>query len=116
MLGSDGLLVAGAAFVGDIAAYWLGHRDDPGFTSEVTIVLTYCLGALAQHEPRIALAVGVSVAALLALPAPLHRWMQLLLTEAELQDALLFAVSAVVVLPLLPNRTIDTFGILNPFT
>jgi uncharacterized membrane protein (DUF4010 family) len=99
MLDSEALLVVGALLVGAIAvvAYWLGDREDPGFTSEVTIVLTYCLGALAEH-------------------APLHRISRNVLTDDELRDALLFAVAAMVVLPLLPNRTVGPFGVLNPFT
>lgn len=118
MLGSEALLIVGAVLVGAIAiiAYWLGDREDPGFTSEVTIVLTYCLGALAQHEPPIALATGICVATLLALRAPLHRISRNVLSEDELRDGLLFAVAAVVVLPLLPDRTIDPFGVVNPFT
>ena len=117
-LASEVLLVAAAAFVGAIAvvAYWRRDSDDPGFTSEVTLVLTYCLGAFAQHEPRVALATGVSVAMLLALRTPLHRATTSLLSEDELRDALLFGVAAIVVLPLLPDRTIDRFGVLNPFT
>jgi len=118
MLGGEALLVFGAAVVGAIAVlgYWLGDREDPGFTTEVTIVLTYCLGALAQHEPRIALATGTCVATLLALRAPLHRISRTVLTDDELRDALLFGVAAVVVLPLLPDHAIDPFGVVNPFT
>ena len=117
-LGGQVLLVAGALIVGSfaIAAYVLGDREDPGFTSEVTLVLTYCLGAFAQHEPRAALGAGICVAALLALRAPLHRISRSVLSEDELRDALLFGVAAVVVLPLLPNRAIDPFGVVNPFT
>lgn len=118
MLDSEALLIVGALLVGAIAvaAYWLGNREDPGFTSEVTLIATYCLGALAEHKPRLALTIGISVAALLALRAPLHRISRTVLTDDELRDALLFAVAAVVVLPLLPNRTVDPFGVLNPFT
>lgn len=117
MIGSDALLVTGALVVGAIAivAYWLGDREDPGFTSEVTIVLTYVLGAFADHAPRTALATGICVAALLALRAPLHRISRNVLSDDELRDALLFAVAAVVVLPLLPNRPIDPYGVVNPF-
>ena len=117
MLGSEALLVTGALVVGTIAivAYGLGDREDPGFTSEVTIVLTYVLGALAEHAPHTALATGIVVAALLALRAPLHRISRNVLSEDELRDALLFAVAAVVVLPLLPNRPIDPYGVVNPF-
>ncbi|MGE5184926.1 MAG: MgtC/SapB family protein [Acidobacteriota bacterium] len=118
MLHSEALLVISALVVGAIAivSYWLGDRDDPGVTSEVTLVLTYILGALAEREPRIALATGICVAALLALRAPLHRISRNVLSEDELRDALLFAVAAVVVLPLLPDRAIDPFGVVNPFT
>lgn len=118
MLGAPALLVAVALVVGAmaIASYWLGGREDPGFTSELTLVLTYCLGAFAEHAPRTALATGICVAALLALRAPLHRISRDVMTEDELRDALLLAVAAIVVLPLLPNHPIDPFGVVNPFT
>jgi len=118
LLDSEALLVVGAAVVGAIAtvAYWLGNREDPGFTTEVTLVLTYVLGALAERQPHTALAAGICVAALLALRAPLHRISRNVLSDDELRDALLFGVAAVVVLPLLPNRPIDPFGVLDPFT
>ncbi len=117
-LASDALLVVAGLLVGGIAivAYALGDREDPGFTSEVTLVLAYCLGALSQHAPSLALAAGLSVAMLLALRAPLHHAIRSVLGEDELRDALLFGVAAIVVLPLLPDRTIDRFDVLNPFT
>ena len=39
-----------------------------------------------------------------------------MISEDELRDALLFGVAAVVVLPLLPDRALDPFGVVNPFT
>jgi uncharacterized membrane protein (DUF4010 family) len=117
-IGDTPLLVAMAVVVGAmaLASYWLGNREDPGFTSELTLVLTYCLGAFAEHAPRTALATGICVATLLALRAPLHRISRDVLSDEELRDALLFAVAAIVVLPLLPNHPIDPFGVVNPFT
>lgn len=117
-IGGEVLLVAGAAIVGGlaIAAYRLGDREDPGFTSEVALVLAYALGALAGREPRLALAAGITVATVLALRAPLHRISRTVVTDDELRDALLFAVAAVVILPLLPDRAIGPFGLVNPFT
>jgi len=116
--GSVALLVAVALVVGAlaVAGYVLGDRSDPGFTSEATLVLTYCLGALATREPRAAVAAGLSAAMILALRAPLHRAVRSVLTEDELRDALLFAVAALVVLPLVPNRSVGPFGGINPFT
>jgi uncharacterized membrane protein (DUF4010 family) len=37
------------------------------------------------------------------------------LSESELRDGLAFAIAALVVLPLLPDRAIDPLGVLNPF-
>lgn len=118
LLGSEALLVVIALLVGGIAVagYALGEREDPGFTTELSLVLTYCLGALANREPLIALAAGLVVATLLALRARLHTAVRSILSEDELRDALLFGVAAVVVLPLIPDRTIDPLGVLNPFT
>lgn len=118
LLDSEALLVVVAIVVGGIAvvAYYRGEREDPGFTTEVSLVLTYCLGALATRQPLVALAAGLSVAMLLALRARLHSAVRTVLSEDELRDALLFGVAAVVVLPLIPDRTIDPLGVLNPFT
>jgi uncharacterized membrane protein (DUF4010 family) len=118
MLESEALLVAIAAVVGGVAiiGYWLGDREDPGFTTELSLMLTYCLGALADRQPLVALAAGLSVAMLLALRARLHSVVRSMLTDEELRDALLFGVAAVVVLPLIPDRPIDPLGVINPFT
>lgn len=118
LIGSEALLVVVALVVGAIAmaGYALGEREDPGFTTEISLVLTYCLGALSNREPLIALAAGLVVATLLALRARLHTAVRNVLSEDELRDALLFGVAAVVVLPLIPDRTIDPLGVLNPFT
>lgn len=118
LLGNTPLLVVTAAFVGVlvIAGYYLADRSDPGLTTEAALVLTYCLGVLAGHQPKVALAAGLLTATVLALRAPLHHAVRSVLSEEELRDALLFGVAAVVVLPLLPNRAIDPLGVVNPFT
>lgn len=112
------LVAVVGAFVGAIAigAYWLGDRTDPGFTTEVALLLTYCLGALAERRPAAALAAGLSTATILAARAPLHSAVRSVLSEEELRDGLIFAVAALVILPLLPNRAVDPLGVLNPFT
>lgn len=116
-LGHELAIAAGLLAIGGLAtaSYLAGDRSDPGLTSEVALVLTYALGALAQTAPRAAVACGVVAASLLALRAPLHRFTRLL-TEDELRDALVFGICAAVVLPLLPDRTVDPWGVLNPFT
>lgn len=118
MVGNAGLVLLAGGFValGALAAYWLGDRKDPGLTGEVALVVTYALGVLAQTRPAVAFEAGVVVATLLAFRVQLHRFVRDRITGQELLDALTFAIAAIVILPLLPNRPVDPFGLLNPFT
>jgi len=118
LIGNGGLILLAGGFValGALAAYSLGERQDPGLTGEVALVATFALGVLAQTRPTVALEAGVVVAALLAFRVQLHRLVRERITDQELLDALTFAIAAVVILPLLPNRAVDPFGLFNPFT
>lgn len=114
---STGLLVVAGAFVAaaTLASYWLGDRRDPGLTTEVAMVATFLLGVEVQHDLVTALAIGVIVTVLLAWRDPLHRLVRDVLTEDELRNGLIFSIAALVILPLLPDRTVDPFGVINPF-
>ncbi len=109
-------LFGAAVVAGTMVAYALGDRTDPGITSELALVLAYALGALAISRPMLALEAGIVTAMLLAFRAPIHSLVREILSPAELRDALLVAAAALVVLPLLPNRTIDPWNALNLFT
>jgi len=115
--GGGGLVLVAGGFVAlaAIAAYVLGDREDPGLTGEVALVVTYGLGVLAQTRPAIALGAGVLVAALLAFRVQLHRLARERIMDQEWLDALTFAIAAVVILPLLPDRAVDPFRLFNPF-
>lgn len=115
-LGGAVTLAAATAAVGLLAAVAGKSRpgDDPGITTEVALVLTVLLGALAVVAPTLAAGAGVTVAILLAARSPLHRFVGAGLTEAEMRDALVFAAASLVVLPLLPDRALGPFGALNP--
>ena len=105
-------LMIGAAI---LAGYMLGERRDPGLTTEVAFFATFLLGVIAASRPVLAGEAGVVVAALLAWRTPLHRLVRESLSEQELLDGLSFAIAALVVLPLLPDRAIDPWGLINPF-
>ncbi|MCK7592430.1 MgtC/SapB family protein [Pseudomarimonas salicorniae] len=94
--------------------YWRSSRRDPGMTSELALLLCCLLGALAVSRPALAAGVGVVAALLLATKRGLHRVSRELISEAELRDGLLLAAAALVVLPLLPDRAMDPWGIFNP--
>ena len=95
-------------------AYWRGHEDDPGLTTEIALILTALLGGLSMQQPALAGGLAVTVAVLLAARSPLHRFVRSVLTEDELKDALIFAGATLVVLPLVPDRPMGPYGALNP--
>jgi uncharacterized membrane protein (DUF4010 family) len=116
MIGSGILLAVIASGVITLVAiaYWRGHNDDPGLTTEIALVLTVLLGGLSAQQPALAGAIAVIVAALLASRTRLHRFVLSVLTERELNDILIFAGATFVVLPLVPNRPMGPYGALNP--
>jgi uncharacterized membrane protein (DUF4010 family) len=118
LIGNTAFVVIAGAFValGALTAYGLGDRKDPGLTGEVALVATFALGVLAQTRPAVAFETGVVIAALLAFRVQLHSFVRKRISDQELLDALTFAIAAVVILPLLPNRAVDPFELLNPFT
>ncbi|HEX4823966.1 MAG TPA: MgtC/SapB family protein [Candidatus Polarisedimenticolaceae bacterium] len=90
-----------------------GHHD-AGTTTEVAAILTFGLGWLAHQEPRLAAMLGVIVVLVLWLKPRIHAFAHEELTNREVNAALLFLVIALVVLPLLPDRTVDPWGVINP--
>ncbi len=116
--GGEWVLVATALVIGALTAvaYSRSRERDPGLTTEVALVTTVLLGALAVREPGLASGLAVGVVILLASRSGLHRFVRRVLTEQELHDALVFAAAALVVLPLTPDRPIGPLGVFNPRT
>ncbi|NDE25592.1 MAG: DUF4010 domain-containing protein, partial [Betaproteobacteria bacterium] len=77
--------------------------------------MTVLLGGLAISSSPLAAALGVVVAGLLFLKKPLRKFSQELISEQELEDALILFAAALIVLPLLPQEAIDPWGALKPF-
>ncbi len=97
-----------------VAGYVRTARHDIGLTSEVAILLTFLLGALAMSTPALAAALGVAVAILLAAKPVLHRLTRDWLTENEVRDLLLLSAAVLIVLPMLPEQAIDPWGVIKP--
>ncbi len=97
-------------------SYRLSRESDPGLTGEIALLITCLLGGLAMTLPALAGGLGVVVAVLLYAKAPLHRVTRELISEAELRDGLVLLASALVVLPLVPDRTLGPFAVFNPAT
>ena len=125
-----GAWILGAALLTLLVPLGLAYADDlrrgrdRGLTSEVAFILTLFLGALCttpgilpgtKDRLLVAAAAGVAALALLSGKRPLHHWARRMSTE-DTHATVKFAVLAVVVLPLLPNRTYGPYDVLNPFT
>jgi uncharacterized membrane protein (DUF4010 family) len=110
----------GLIFLGYTAAFaafhWLEARTEGNVsvTSVVAGMLTFLLGTLAVlGDLRIAIAAAVVMTGLLAFRDYLHRWVASLSWE-EIRAVLILLAMTFLLLPILPDRTIDHWGIINP--
>lgn len=118
---SAGIIALAVAFATYSAAVTVfryretGHDGTFGVTTVIAGMLAFALGAFAVlGDMRAAAACGVAAAGLLALKNVLHGWLKKL-SWIELQSALVLLAMSFILLPLLPNRTVDPWGALNPF-
>jgi uncharacterized membrane protein (DUF4010 family) len=108
-----GTLVVGALIV---AGYLITAREqrDFGMTTELAMLTTFALGAVAVlGAPIEAAAVAVVMALLLGFKAEFHAAIDKL-ERHELLATLQLAAMAAVLLPLLPNRDLGPFDAVNP--
>ncbi|MFL0240239.1 MgtC/SapB family protein [Mycobacterium sp. SMC-17] len=110
------VIVVGFLGVGALIAlaYFRTSAEDPGTTTATAALVAYLLGALAYSRPAVAVALAVVVAGLLVSKNRIHRFARDIMTEVELEDAIKFLVVAFVILPLLPDRGLGPYGVLNP--
>jgi uncharacterized membrane protein (DUF4010 family) len=115
-LGGTLLLVTttGAVAVFAAVSYRRTLMRDPGLTTAIGLVLAPLLGGLVMSDSVLAAASAAAAAALFAAKAPLHRFVKNVLTEAEITDALIFAVATLVIWPQVPNRYLGPFNAVNP--
>lgn len=107
-------LAFGATLLLTALSYLKGSREDPGLTTEIALVLTPLLGALAMADTLLASALAALVAVVLAMKARIHRFVTGVLTDAEVGDGLIFAIATLVIWPLLPDRFLGPFDAINP--
>lgn len=90
-------------------------KTEPGITTEVAAVLTFFFGVLVMGDHAlVAIALAVVTSLFLTLKGRLHEFIRNMSPE-DIHVTLQFALVAAVILPLLPNRTIDPWGWFNPF-
>ncbi len=85
-----------------------------GGTSEISTLLVFILGSLVYWNFIVLSAIiAVVVAAFLTLKIQLHRFVGKI-SEEDLYATIKLAIITVIILPLLPNKTIGPLDILNP--
>lgn len=90
------------------------HDEDFSVTGVIAGLCVFTLGAISVvGDYRAAAAGGAALAAILASRDILHGLLKRL-TWVELRSALILAVMTAIVLPLLPNRTMDPWDGFNP--
>lgn len=83
-------------------------------TGVVAGILTFLLGAYAiLGNEIVAVAAGVAMAILLALREPLHGWVRSI-TWPEMRSVLVLLAMSFLLQPILPNRPVDPWQIINP--
>lgn len=105
------------AFTATFAAYHWREISAAGtysVTGVVAAMLTFAVGAYAVlGTPQIAVAIAVAMTLLLALKQTLHGWLRRL-TWPEIRATLTLLAMTFLLLPVLPDRTVDPWGAINP--
>jgi uncharacterized membrane protein (DUF4010 family) len=91
------------------------NRAEAGVTTEVAAIFMFAIGAMLAAGFRLAAAVTAGVIALvLHWKRPLHAIVQRL-GEGDVNAIMRMVLIGLVILPIMPDRAYDPFGVLNPF-
>ena len=88
---------------------------DWGVTTEFSALVTFMLGFMCYFDEmrNIAVILAIVLTVLLKFKKKMHRFVRGI-DEKEMSDTLKFCIIAFVILPLLPDTTIDPLGVFNP--
>lgn len=85
-----------------------------GLTTSLALLIVVVLGALSIEQTFLAFASSVLVAALLAARTVLRDFSRSVLNDFEVREGLVLGVSALLILPVLPNESFGPSAALNP--
>jgi uncharacterized membrane protein (DUF4010 family) len=110
------MLAVALAVIGGLRM--VSHLSQPerqaGLTTSLALLIVVVLGALSIERTFLAAASGVLVAALLAARTVLREFSRSVLNDFEIRDGLILGVSALLILPILPNEGFGPGGAISP--
>lgn len=117
----DGWVVAAAAIVLAMLIIFENYlrtasgKSEMGLTTDAAAFVMFFVGViLVLNHTAPAIAVAGAVALLLHWKKPLHGFVKRI-GDQDVQAIMRLILIALVILPLLPNRSFDPFGVINPF-
>lgn len=109
------LCLAGILSVGNFIELKRETAPEPGITTEVAALIMFGLGAYVMvGHITVAVIIGAGVAVLLQFKQPLHSLLEKI-GHKDMTAIMQFALIALVILPILPNRSFGPLGLINPF-
>jgi len=119
-LSSVWIFVAGVvAIAGVVVTGYLAHArvhpDSLGLTTEAAAIAVYLLGgATLFGYPEVAVGLAIATSSVLAFKQPIHGLVEKIGTD-DLYAGLKLLIATFIALPLLPDRSLDPWGALNPY-
>lgn len=89
-------------------------KVDVGITTEVAAAIVFCLGYMVPFTNLIAITVSAFVLLVLVERQRLHKLARKKFKPHEIETTIILVIFALGILPILPNRTIDPWGLFNP--
>ena len=96
--------------------YYLNSKDKQkkGITTEISLITTYLLGILLSKNLELTIFIAVLVVVLLNMKGKLTNY-ETYISKKDLNAAVTFLLITFIVLPILPNKYIDKFNLINPY-
>ena len=96
--------------------YYLNSKDKKtkGITTEISLIATYLLGIMISKNIELSIFISVLIVVLLNMKGKLTSY-ETYISKTDLNAAVTFLLITFIVLPILPNKYIDKFHLINPY-
>ncbi|MGB5397928.1 MAG: MgtC/SapB family protein, partial [Gammaproteobacteria bacterium] len=110
----DAIWIIALSFVGLLAivlsGYWADRKHGPGITTELAAFIVFFLGVLIMFDAQVlAIALAILTLGVLFPKAAINDFARKI-SAHEMKAILLFLTISFIVLPILPNQTLDHFA------